>query len=95
MKKIVILIICSIVIVGLLFGIFGRKVNQSLISANLQIPGSSAAFQPTPTPPPTAGPTPTPITLDKTSNLENELEKLAPDSFTEDFKLLKKETNRF
>jgi len=27
--------------------------------------------------------------------LENELEKLAPDSFTEDFKLLKKETNRF
>ena len=85
MKKIVILIICSIVIVGLLFGIFGRKVNQSLISANLQIPGSSAAFQPTPTP----------ITLDKTSNLENELEKLAPDSFTEDFKLLKKETNRF
>lgn len=83
-KKILILVILS-VLLGV-FLLFKSNLSSSKISPNLQ---SGNVLIPTPTP------TPTPPVFDKNSNLEEEIEKLTPEDFSDDFKTLKQEITRF
>lgn len=85
-KKILILVILA-VLLGV-FLLFKSNLSSSKISPNLQ---SGNVLIPTPTP----TPTPTPPVFDKNSNLEEEIEKLTPEDFSEDFKLLKEEASSF
>lgn len=91
MNKKIILIICGVIILGTLIVVLGRGINKNLISADLQIKTDSID-QPIPTPLP---PTPTPVIFNKDSNLENELDNLIPVDFSQDFKNLKLEADKF
>ena len=85
LKKIILIIIGAIILGVVIFLINLKSSNNKFLSSpNLTV---IPAFSPTPTPKLTLPP------IDQNSNLKEELNKLIPPDFSEDFKNLRKELN--
>lgn len=83
--KIITLVIVFSVLIG--FGIFKLTNNKTVHPDQVITKQQSSNLAPTPKP--TLEP------IDQNSNLEEELDKLTPPDFSEDFESLKKSTNNF
>lgn len=63
-------------------------------SGKVKMPTLGSNNLTTPTQPPST-PTPIPIIIDSSSNLREEVDKLTPEDFSPDFKVLKEEAQKF
>lgn len=87
LTKVLILIAALGLIIGI-FTIVGKSKDSGIKSPSVQS-GNISVPSPSPTP------TPTPIIFNESSNLEEETKNLTPDVFSEDYKVLKEEAEKF
>lgn len=83
-KKIVIIIALVIILTGIFLMV--KTGNKKIISSQVSSMNEKVIT-------PTSTPTPTPIFIDKNSDLEEEVGKLIPEDFSQDFKTLKQEAS--